>query len=197
MEIVELTCPGCGARVDTGQKICSFCHQPIVISSFTSVKDMKSPELGKYTKAYQNALAEHPENGDLQKSIGICFLKLHLYAKALPAFELAMEENMDDSSVFFYAAACLLGGKKPFLQSLPVIRRAEEYLDSAIMLEPLGIYYYFEAYLRFDYYQRKHLKVLPGWQETFEMARDMGLSRTDVQQMYEVLGTEMPAELEV
>ena len=36
-QVVELNCPGCGARVSTAQKECDWCHKPIVISTFNSV----------------------------------------------------------------------------------------------------------------------------------------------------------------
>ena len=32
-QVVELNCPGCGARVSTAQKECDWCHKPIIIST--------------------------------------------------------------------------------------------------------------------------------------------------------------------
>ena len=60
-QIVELNCPGCGARVSTSQKECDWCHKPIVISTFNSVYSMPMPEVNKYAGAYRKALAENPD----------------------------------------------------------------------------------------------------------------------------------------
>lgn len=32
--VIEMNCPGCGARVSTGQSECEWCHKPIIISTF-------------------------------------------------------------------------------------------------------------------------------------------------------------------
>lgn len=57
----------------------------------------------------------------------MCYLMLKLYDKALPAFEKAMEDNFDNSETFFYAAVCLLKGRKAFLLTRPEIDKIEEY----------------------------------------------------------------------
>ena len=90
-QIVELTCPGCGDRVTTGQSECKFCHKPIVISTFNSVYSMPMPELKKYANEYRKALSDNPDNLDLNTSIAMCYLKLKLYDKAHSAFEKAIE----------------------------------------------------------------------------------------------------------
>ena len=86
-QVVELNCPGCGARVSTAQKECDWCHKPIVISTFNSVYTMPMPEVNKYAGVYRKALTENPDNTELNKSIAMCYLKLKMYAKALEAFE--------------------------------------------------------------------------------------------------------------
>ena len=39
-QIVEMTCPGCGARVQIDQKTCEWCHAPIVITSMSDIFSM-------------------------------------------------------------------------------------------------------------------------------------------------------------
>ncbi|WP_122642800.1 tetratricopeptide repeat protein [Luxibacter massiliensis] len=190
--IVELNCPGCGARVNTGQKECDWCHKPIVISTFNSVYSMPMPEVNKYASAYRKALSENPENGDINKSIAMCYLKLKMVDKALPAFEKAIEENFDDSESYFYAAVCALGGKKAFLNQRPTIDKALEYIDAALMIEPKGIYYYLMAYIKYDYFERKHFKTSPDYQECLLMANNAGLSDYDIEQMYAILNVARP-----
>ena len=191
-QVVEINCPGCGARVSTGQKECEWCHKPVIISTFNSVYSMPMPEVNKFAGAYRKALAENPDNQELNNSAAMCYLKLKLYDKALPAFEKAMEDNFDNSETFFYAAICLLQGKKEFLQQRPTIDKILEYINAALMIEPKGIYYYFLAYIKYDYFQRKFFKTSPTYQEALAMAVDTGLSEFDVDQLYGILGVTRP-----
>ena len=123
----------------------------------------------------------------------MCYLKLKLYDKALPAFELAMEDNFDNSETFFYAAVCLLKGKKPFLAMRPEIDKIVEYINAALMIEPRGIYYYFLAYIKYDYFNRKFFKTSPTYQEALAMAEQAGYSPFDTEQLFAILGVERPA----
>lgn len=191
--VVEMNCPGCGARVSTGQTECEWCHKPIVISTFNSVYSMPMPEVNKFAGAYRKALAENPDNQQLNNSIAMCYLKLKLYDKALPAFEKAMEDNFDNSETFFYAAICILKGRKPFLLARPEINQIEEYINAALMIEPRGIYYYFLAYIKYDYFSRKFFKTSPTYQEALAMAMDYGYSPLDAQQLFAILGVEKPS----
>lgn len=191
-KIIELNCPGCGARVTTGQEVCDWCHKPIVISSFNSVYSMPMPEVNKYAAAYRKELSSNPDNGDLNKSVAMCYLKLKMADKALSAFEKAMAENFDDSELYFYAAVCTLGGKKAFLKQRPAIDKALEYIDAALMIEPRGIYYYFMAYIKYDYFERKHFRTSPDYKECLQMANDTGLSNYDIDQLYMILNVARP-----
>ena len=191
-QVVEISCPGCGARVSTGQSECEWCHQPIIISTFNSVYSMPMPEVSKYAGAYRKALAENPDNTDLNNSIAMCYLKLKLYDKAIPAFEKAIEDNFDNSETFFYAAICLLRGKKAFLAKRTDIDKIEEYIQAALMIEPKGIYYYFLAYIKYDHFYRKSYKTSPTYQEALALAQQTGLSDFDVDQLYAILGVERP-----
>lgn len=191
-QVVEINCPGCGARVTTGQSECEWCHQPIVISTFNSVYSMPMPQVNKYAGAYRKALAENPDNTELNNSIAMCYLKLKLYDKALPAFELAMEDNFDNSETFFYAAVCLLKGKKAFLAQRADIDKAIEYINAALMIEPRGIYYYFLSYVKYDYFERKYLNTSPNYQECFQMSCEMGTSEFDKEMLFNILGVARP-----
>ncbi len=190
--VIEINCPGCGARVSTEQKECEWCHKPIIISTFNSVYSMPIPEVNKFASAYSKALSENPDNADLNNSIAMCYLKLKLYDKALPAFEKAMETDFENSEIFFYAAICLLKGKKAFLQNRPTIDKIEEYINAAIMIEPRGIYYCFLAYIKYDYFSRKYFKTSPTYSEALNSAEQQGYSSYDVEQLFNILGVEKP-----
>lgn len=192
-QVIELNCPGCNARITTGQKECEWCHKPVVISTFNSVYSMSMSEVNKYVGAYKKTLAEHPENADINKSIAMCYLKLKKYDDALRFFEKAIEENFDDSESNFYAAICVLGGKKAFLNQRTTIDKALENINAAIMIEPKGIYYYYLAYIQYDYFERKHFRTDPHYTQCMQMAIDAGLSDYDIEQVYAILGVARPA----
>lgn len=189
---IEIKCPGCGARVTTDQKFCEWCDRPILVSTFQSVAEMPMPELGKYARAYQNAAAENPDHIGINKSAAFCFLKLKMYDKALPAFEKAVQDNFDDSEIYFYAAVCLLHGKRAYMGQKAVIDQAIEYLNAANMIEPKGIYYYLLAYIKYDFYTMKQLRIKPDYQDDLNTAVNAGLSCYDVEQLYRLLDVPKP-----
>lgn len=191
-QIIDLKCPGCGAPASTGETQCRYCGRPVIISTFNSVYTMPMPEINRYAGAYRQALAENPDNTELNRSVAMCYLKLKLYDKALEAFEKAVEQDFDNPETFFYAAVCLLKGKRPFLAVKPVIEKIEEYIQAALMIEPRGIFYYFLSYVKYDYYFCKRLNASPNYQELLQMAVQAGLSVYDVEQLYGVLGTPKP-----
>ncbi len=191
-QVIELACPGCGARVSTGQHECMYCYKPIVISTFNSVYSMPMPEVNKYAATYRKALAENPDDQNLNTSIAMCYLKLKLYDQALLAFEKAMEDNFDNSEAFFYAAVTLLKGQKAFLAPRANIDKIGEYLNAAVMIEPKGIYYYFLSYIKYDYFQRKYLNTSPNYKEALDMAMENGVSDYDIEQLFSILNVQRP-----
>lgn len=192
-EVINFKCPHCGAAVNTHMEVCEFCDSPVIIKTINSVASMPMPELNKYAMAYKRELAANPDNGDLNKSIAMCYMKLKQYKQAVNYFETAMRADFDDTSNYFYAAICLMEGKKAFLAMRPVINQIETYINDAISIEPQGIYYYFWAYIRYDYYKRKCFNVSPNYVECLDMAAQMGTSEYDKQLLFEMLGVERPA----
>lgn len=196
LEVINLECPHCGSAVSTSQKICEYCDKPIVIVSYSSVQSMTLPEVNKCANSYRKTLAEHPDNRDVNISLGLCYLRLKLYDKALPAFEKCMEDNFDQPDVFFYAAVSLLKGQKAFVAPRASIDKCLEYLNAALMIEPKGIYQYFLAYIKYDYFSRKYLKISPDWRETYESAlNEYGVTDEDADSLYALLGVSRPEGL--
>ncbi len=191
-QIVELECPGCGVPITTSTRQCPQCFREIVISTFNSVNSMSPLDINKQANAYRKAMVNHPDDKTLNMSIAFCYLKLKLYDKALPCFEKAIEDNFDNSEVYFYAAIALLKGKKAYLTPRPVIDQIEEYLQAAIMIEPKGIYYYFWSYIRYDHHYRKSYMMSPNYRNLLGQAQQAGLSQTDVEELYSILEVQRP-----
>ncbi|MDR1129803.1 MAG: tetratricopeptide repeat protein [Prevotellaceae bacterium] len=189
---VSLACPGCGAHVSTEQKKCEYCGGPVIIATFESVNSMSVADTNKYTIAYRKALAENPDNRELNASLAMCYLKLKLYDKAISAFENAIEDNFDNSEIFFDTAVSLLRGQKAFVAQRADIDKIIEYLNAAIMIEPKGIYHYFLAYVKYDYFHRKYLNISPGYIDEYDRAMEAGVSEDEIQGFFSVLGVERP-----
>lgn len=184
----NITCPGCGEPWTLNMKECPSCHRPVVISTFNSIYSMPMPEVNKYANTYKKVLAEDPSNTEVQSSIAMCYLRLKLYDKALLAFEEAIEADFDNSETYFYAAVCLLRGKKAFLAQRSDIDKAIEYINAALMIETKGIYLYFLAYIKFDFFERKYLNTSPNYWECIQMACDLGVSDFDKEMLFNILG---------
>ena len=60
------------------------------------------------------------------------------------------------------------------------------------MIEPKGIYYYYLAYIKYDYFERKRFRTSPNYVEALQMATDAGLSEFDVEQLFAILNVARP-----
>ncbi len=187
-----LNCPACGAGLEVSQKVCEYCQNPVVISTFNSVESLTGLQLMKYSKSYSNALESDPNNAEINNAIAMVYLKLKMYDKANSAFEKAFDDNLDNSETFFYAGVSLLQGKKAFVQLRPTIDKILEYINVALMIEPKGIYYYFLAYIKYDYFKRKFFKTSPTFEEALGSAKSAGVSGYDIAQLFSIMGVERP-----
>lgn len=191
-QVVELECPGCGAAISTQTKKCPYCQRQIVITTFNSINGLTHLELNKQVSTYKKVMANNPDHIELNMSVGVCYLKLKLYDKAISAFEKALEDNFDYSETYFYAAAALLKGKDPFLASRAVIAKIEEYINAAITIEPKGIYFYFWAYIRYAHHHKKLYNAVPDYIALLNEAKEKGYSDMDADEMFQMLGISRP-----
>ena len=155
------------------------------------------PLANKYVSTYRNVLQDSPDNREINNSVAMCYLKLRIYDKALNTFEKAMEDNFDNSETFFFAAVCLLRGQKAFNTPKNDIKKAMEYVNAALMIEPRGIYYYFLAYIKFDFYKRKHLNITPNYLAELGEARKNNVAFADIDLLFDVLQKSVPDEIKL
>ncbi len=196
-KVLELECPGCGRPLSTDMRECPACHRPVVITSLSTVDSWSMVEINKYASTYQKALANDPANNKVNGALAMCFLKLKLYDKSIAAFDKAIIDNFDNSETYFWAAVAILKGRKAFVCPRSEINKAEEYLNAAIMLEPKGIYYYYWAYLRYDFYSRKFLRIQPDYKTLVALAIQNKVAIGDVDQLFTILGVEIPEAIRV
>ncbi|MCR4734513.1 MAG: hypothetical protein K5829_05875 [Treponema sp.] len=191
-QIVEMTCPGCGARVQIDQKTCEWCHAPIVITSMSDIFSMSMPDINKYSKSYEKDLSENPDSALINNSAAMCYLTLGLYDKALEKFDKAIEQDINNWETYLYAAVCLLKGNKAFVTSRADIDKIEQYIKAALMIQENGLLRYFQAYIKYDFFKRKFLKTSPTWEEAFYKAKEDKFSSADVERLFTILKQEKP-----
>lgn len=151
------------------------------------------------TLSRHNGKLECREQNEMQQthgSLAIYFLHLRLYSKALSEFEKAMNGgDCENSELYYYAAICLLNGKKPFLQQRATIDKVIEYLNAATALNDRGIYYFFLAYVKYDFFARKFYCTEPAYPEVLATAKRFGYNGFEVKKLFALLGTNVPQEL--
>ncbi len=192
-EVIEIKCPGCGARLQIDQRECEYCHAPVIISTMSDIFSMPVQNINKYQKSYESDLKDNPDNAELNNSLAFCYLKLGFYDKALEKFDKAIEQDLNNSETYLYAAVCVLAGRKPFLTPRPDIDKIEKYINAALMIEDKGLYRYFQAYVKYDYFKRKFFKTSPTWEECFIQAKSIGFSPADVNQLFSIMKQEIPS----
>ena len=190
MQAVSIKCPNCGAGVSANQEKCEWCHSPVYITSFNSISEMSPLQLNKYASGYRKELANDPGNKEINTSIAFCYLKLKMYDEAYDSFSKAVVDNFDNSETYFYAAVSLLKGKKAFLHPRPEIDKMLELLNAALTIEQRGIYYYFMAYIKHDYFKRKFLTTTPNYKDCLMNAQRAGCSSGDINHFYSIAGVE-------
>jgi tetratricopeptide (TPR) repeat protein len=190
IQATTLRCPNCGANVSQNQENCEYCCSPLFFTSFNSISDFSPLQLNKYESGYRKELANDPNNTALNTSIAFCYLQLKMYDEAYNAFSKAIVDNFDNSEVYFYAAVSLLKGKKAFLHTRPEIDKILELINAAIMIESRGIYHYFMAYIKYDYFKRKFLNTTPTYKDCLMKAQMFGCSKGDIDHFYSVAGVD-------
>jgi hypothetical protein len=123
---------------------------------------------------------------------GVQHLDLGLRREAVEDFRLARASDPRNQDAYYLGAVAQLDGKKAFLASLQCIRESEELIQGAIGLEDRGIFYYFLAYVRFDYYERKFLRAPAPWQLSFVAACSRGLTQGQIDSLFKLLSVENP-----
>lgn len=194
-EAIIMKCPGCHEPITPDTTVCPRCDGPIVIREVKDTAKFTPVDLKKYVASYQEVLQEHPNNNQVNGAVAICMMQLGLYDKAIEHFEKAIDNAFDNPDTYYYASICLLKGQKAFTAQRTTIDKIVEYLQAAQQLEPKGIFFYFEAYIKYDFFKRKFLKATPDYNQLLETANNQGVSEEEIAQLYQMLKVERPAQL--
>lgn len=135
------------------------------------------------------------KNQKSQINVAQSFIKAGMYSQAQSILEQLIIENSSDDNIYFYLAVCLLGGKRPFLLQKNVIEQVLSYLEAAVAFSPKAVYYYFIAYIKYDFYSLKFLRISPDYRELYNIAVNHGISEEEKQSLFALLKVQRPEGL--
>lgn len=191
--VISLTCPSCGATVSLENKHCKYCDSPLTYSELNSVWEMDNIRVKKYLNSYAGAASTTNNIPEVNFSAGMCCLKLRLFDKAFAYFDRAISCNFNNAEAYFYAAISLLNGKKAFLLRRDEIDKVEANIKAALAIEPRGIFYYFWAYIKYDYYNRKFLNTKPDFKECLSVSEEKNVTDFDKKMLFDIIGVSKPS----
>lgn len=184
-----MRCPGCGASVGVNTELCEYCGRTVVVTSFSNLVGLGIADLHNYRNAYSTSLAQDPDS-PVNAALGIIQLKLGLFQEARSSFVKSLAAHPDGAEAHFYAAAATLEGKRPFAAGKLLVVEAEKHLNAAIRLDGRGIFYWFHAFIAYDFFERKFLNHQPGFLRLIELANRAGVSPTDKDTLADILHLE-------
>ena len=200
VSVVNLKCSNCGERLSESMSRCPSCDQPVVIKKVSSLFGLSSLELQTRSRLMDREVMSG-QSGDLASdadfTAGCCFLRLKLFDQAIERLGKAVDSNPCNVDALFCMAVAALRGKKAFVVPLADIREAQGYLDAAIMIDDRGIFRYFLAYIKQDFYARRYLKVEPNWLDELQSALAFGIDNAERDELFNLLGVVCPDELNV
>ena len=187
-QALNLVCPGCGAPVSNDMRECPYCGRPVLISSIGDAARFTRPQLKIAIEQFKQCIEEDGDNRSAYDlSLGCCYLSLGLHAKALESFEDAIRENPLEGRAYFNAAVRMLGGRTPFVVRREIIDEVVEYLETAIQIDDEGICHALLAFVLYDYFGRKSLRIDRSWQAELAEARGRGFSPYDGDELFALL----------
>lgn len=191
-KVISLNCPGCNQPVSTDQVKCRFCKRPIIVQKISEIQAMPAAEMSKYMNAYKSIVAENPMHKSLNGALAICYINMKMYDKALEVYDKIMDDNIDNSDMFFNLAVCHLRGKKPFQCQRADIDAAIKYVNAANSMQPNAMNHLLLSYIKQDYFERKYLQINPSWQEELEKADSYGVDEATVNGLSSALNVRLP-----
>ena len=198
VQVINLKCSNCGDSLAESQTTCESCGMPVVIKHMSSIRGLTPQELNKRGRLMSQEAAKGGELSSAASfTAGCCFLQLKLYEPALSNFEKAFSADMDNAEAYFYAAVSILKGRRPFLVPLADLRKAEEFVGAALMIDDRPLFHYLLAYVKFDFYAKKFLRVQPDWKFELQRALSTGIKQDDQFELFELLGQDCPREVEL
>lgn len=193
-QTLQANCRCCGAVVQATEIQCTYCENPIRITTLRSAAELSKPLLMKYLQNYESA---GPEGNSSHIALGLIYLQIGQFSHAKDRFNKVIESDPINSEAYFYRAIAVLQNKKPFLCSRSLIDEALCDLDAAYEIEQQAVYKYVSALIRYDYFHRKKFRIQPDFTDEFEIAKSMGIGSGDMDLLRSILNINLIPELQL
>jgi tetratricopeptide (TPR) repeat protein len=159
--IVVEECPKCGAPAPTAARRCAYCKAEFAIKTLSSLGSLDRSAINRYIAAYKRQLQTQPQDAEAALALGLCYLDLGLYDKAIELVNTAIAQMPEQADVYYYAAVALFKGRKPRTLTLNEIKHIESLLEAACQLDDdKAHYYYLRAVIKREYYSKNGLRVV-------------------------------------
>lgn len=181
---------------------CEFCKQPLNPSTIREAKEVvrdSSVKLQKVIMSLTKSLQENPTDTTKLMSLGLFFLLKRGYLEARKQFEKIIDIDPMNPDAYFYLSIALLEGKKPFIQVRSTIDRILENINLAYELyiendiNP-ALCLYFHAFIKYDFFSKKYLRISPDYKSLLMDAYDNGLTIEESNDLFEILNVPKPDE---
>lgn len=187
-------CPRCGAANQIATSNCEYCGSAFVFRSLSDFATAPDLDFGKALQFFrrQSGQSGLDDEGkfDVRLALGLCFLKQRAFPLALSHFAKMVDEYPDQPKPYVYQALAMLGGKKPRISTLKVIRDIGGILGMAgVVGDGGGQAHALQAVIEYDYYGRNGLKFPdPSPFELIQTARGEGMSLDELLASIELVG---------
>lgn len=102
-----------------------------------------------------------------------------------------IENDRNEADAYFWLSVALMHGKRPFLLTIDLVKEIINNLETAIMIYDKSYYHYFLAYIKYDFYTKKYLKVVPTYEEELKKAYDLGINTDEISGLKKILGRKL------
>lgn len=146
-------------------------------SNFVKYLD-KNKTLGKFEKY----LIGNCELDTKKETLGVGndYLKLRQYKNAQKAFEAELIKMPGNANLYLLKSIAMLEGKTPFETYINVVKQIICDMESAILIEDKAIFHYFLSYIKYDFYNRKYLKITPSYLDEYRISIEKGIAKEDI-----------------
>ena len=134
----------------------------IHIRNLTELDEIDENKKRKLLILYEGQVRDFPERARAHFALGLSYLDLHLYDRALEYLKKAIGKGSREANLHYYIALASLGGKQPRVLSYARIKEVESYIRAAIR-EDRGSSnaMLLWAIIKYDYYLSNGLAVPP------------------------------------
>jgi len=155
-------CPQCGAATSPSDRKCGYCKAEFFVSSIAYLSRFDLNGIKKYLGHYKQLTKVNPDNAEGFLGLGLCHLQMKTYPLAHKCFDNFIDISPDVSQAYYYSVLAKIGGRRIMSLSLTEVKQYEQYINSAIHIDPeIPQYKLLLAMLKRDYYERNGMKVVP------------------------------------